>query len=132
VLVTTPLWIKTANEYHKPHILIHGEELNVGEKTPHQWLIRMDRSAQDYFDHLPTSVKQGIFRQLEQILKADNPYALPFTEKLHDPKFAQARKFRVGDYRVIYVMQAQAVTHSGTTYKGTIFVVSIGDRKNVY
>lgn len=73
-----------------------------------------------------------MFRRLRQALEAEDPYALPFVEMLKDKKFERLRKFRAGDYRVIYVVEFSPVTDQGFTYRGTLFVTHIGNRKDVY
>lgn len=102
------------------------------EKTPHQWLLVVLPKAKDVFDKFSQTNKQGMFRRLEQLLVADNPYLLPFLDMLQEPKYERARRFRVGDFRVLIIVETEEVEHQTHTYRGTLFVIKIGDRKDVY
>ena len=84
--------------------------------------------AKSQFDQLAPGTKNSIFHSLQQLLEAENPYALPFVEKLEARKFDNLRKFRAGNYRVFFFIQhtEQAVG------KGMLVVVSIRHRGKAY
>ena len=69
---------------------------------------------------------------MRELLNADDPYSLPFVEMLKARKFERIRKFRAGDYRVFFIVESIEVTDQKHTYKGTLFVVDIRDRKEAY
>jgi mRNA-degrading endonuclease RelE of RelBE toxin-antitoxin system len=99
---------------------------------PHKWLLNIQPIAQQAFDALDSTEKRGVFRRLRDLLKADDPYSLPFVEMLQAKRFERVRKFRVGDYRVFFVIEPVQVTHLNHTYKGTLFLLDIRDRKDAY
>ena len=99
---------------------------------PHRWLLNIQPEAKQIFDTLSRTNKQGAFRRLKELLNADDPYVLPFVEMLQAKKFGRLRKFRVGDYRVFFTVESKEVTHLQHTYKGTLFLLAIRDRKEAY
>jgi mRNA-degrading endonuclease RelE of RelBE toxin-antitoxin system len=101
-------------------------------KVPHLWLLRINVQAQKAFDDLPDTAKNAVFRRLEQLLSAEDPYNLPFVEMLKDKKFERARKFRAGDYRVLYIVDSRPTVHQGFAYRGVVLVLEIGNRRDVY
>ncbi len=99
---------------------------------PHRWLLNIQPETKRTFDTLPRANKQGVFRRLRELLNTDDPYSPPFVEMLQAKKFGRVRKFRVGDYRVFFAIEAIEITHLKHTYKGTLFVLAIRDRKDAY
>lgn len=98
----------------------------------HRWLLNIQPTAQQIFDRLSKSEKQGVFRHLRNLLIADDPYRLSFVEMLQAKKFERVRKFRVGDYRIFFAVEVSEITHQGHSYKGTLFLLDIRDRKEAY
>jgi mRNA-degrading endonuclease RelE of RelBE toxin-antitoxin system len=101
-------------------------------RTTHKWLLNVQPVAKRTFDGLASGQKQGIFRKLRELLTADDPYSLPFVEMLKAETFQRVRKFRVGDYRVFFVVEAVEVSYLNHTYKGTLFLLDIRNRKEAY
>lgn len=101
-------------------------------KPSHKWLLHIHSNAQDRFNRLSAAEKRIIFRQLRELLLADDPNTLPFVEMLQAKKFNRIRKFRAGNYSVFFALEINAVTHLGHTYKGTFFLLDIRDRKEAY
>jgi len=99
---------------------------------PHLWLLNIQPDTKHTFDSLSRTNKQGVFRRLRELLNADDPYSLHFVEMLQAKKFGRIRKFRVGDYRVLFAIEAHETTHLKRGYKGTLFVLAIRDRKDAY
>lgn len=99
---------------------------------PHKWLLNIQPSAKRAFDGLPPSTRRTIFRILRELLNAEDPYTLPAVEMLKEAKFERIRRFRAGDYRVFFVVEAREVTHLQHTYKGTLYLLDIRDRKAAY
>lgn len=104
----------------------------MSRNPPHRWLLNIQPDAKRTFDTLSPTQKRIIFRHLRELLNADVPYSLPFVEMLKARKFERIRKFRAGDYRVFFVTEPVVVTHQKHTYKGTLFVLDIRDRKEAY
>ena len=100
--------------------------------TAYKWLLIIDPAAQARFDSLPSAQKRAIFRHLRELLNADDPYAISSVEMLKDKKFSRVRKFRAGDYRVFFAVEIRAVTHMNQSYKGSLFLLDIRDRKEAY
>lgn len=96
------------------------------------WWLQVRPEAQAVFDGLSTGEKQAIFRRVRELLIADDPYSASFAEMVKGKKYERARKFRAGDYRVLFVIKAEAVTRQKHTYKGTLYIMKIGNRKDVY
>jgi len=101
-------------------------------KSPHLWLLIIQPDASRGFDKLPHEQKATLFRRLRMLLNAEDPYNSPFVEMIKDKKFDRIRKFRVGDYRVFFSVESIPVTHLKHTYKGTLFLLYIRDRKEAY
>ncbi len=102
------------------------------KKHPHLWLLKAAPEVSAALAKLPRGTRAGVFRQLDLLLYADDPYLQPFVEMLKDPRFQRARKFRVGDYRVLFVVRREAVEHQKTSYRGTLYVLLIENRRDVY
>ena len=98
----------------------------------HKWLLNIQSNAQDRFNRLTPVEKRVIFRQLRELLLADDPNTLPFVEMLQAKKFNRVRKFRAGNYRVFFALEIAETVHMGHTYKGTFFLLDIRDRKEAY
>jgi len=98
----------------------------------HKWLLNIQSNAQDRFNRLTPAEKRIIFRQLRELLLADDPNTLPFVEMLQAKKFNRIRKFRAGNYRVFFAVEIAAIVHLGHIYKGTLFLLDIRDRKEAY
>src|SRR5687767_2754502 len=99
---------------------------------PHRWWLRIHPNAKKKFNSLQASEKRTIFRQLRLLLNADAPYSLDFVEMLKDEDFVRSRKFRAGNYRVFFELRTQEVTPHKHTYKGTLYLLDIRDRKEAY
>ncbi len=104
----------------------------MSDKMSHQWLLIFQKAAQARFDNLPSGTKQAIFRELRELLIADDPYRAWSVEMLKEKRFERARKFRVGDYRVFFIIEAAEVVHFQHKYRGKLFVLDIRDRKESY
>src|SRR5215813_10655870 len=98
----------------------------------HKWLLVVIPAAKVAFDNLQSGQKQGVFRRLREILIAEDPYSLLFVEMLKESRFERVLKFRVGDYRIFFVIQLARVEHQNYTYKSTVFLLYIRNRKEAY
>lgn len=98
----------------------------------HLWLLIVQPDARRSFGRLSHDQKAAIFRRLRVLLNAEDPYRSPFVEMLKDKRFERMRKFRAGDYRVFFSIEPTPVTHLKHTYKGTLFLLYIRDRKEAY
>ena len=100
--------------------------------SPHKWLLIIQPEAQEAFDNLSPANKRSVFRHLRELLNADEPYNSSLVEMLKDKKFERVRKFRVGDFRVLFILEAVEVIDQKHAYKGTFFLLDIRDRKEAY
>lgn len=98
----------------------------------HQWLLIVQPEAQAAFDNLPSNAKNLIWPRLQRILESPMPYSLPMVEMLKAKKFHRIRKFRVGDYRVLFAIEEQEVVHQKHTYKGTLYLIAMSNRRDAY
>ncbi len=57
---------------------------------------------------------------------------MPSIEMLKEKRFERMRKFRVGDYRVFFIIEAVEIVQFQHKYRGTLFVLDIRDRKESY
>lgn len=51
---------------------------------------------------------------------------------LQGESFQRLRKFRVGDYRVIFELKNDPIEHQKHPYLGIIIIIAIGLRKDIY
>jgi mRNA-degrading endonuclease RelE of RelBE toxin-antitoxin system len=100
--------------------------------TSHRWWLIVDPTAQVAFSKLSPSTRRTIFRGLEQLLTAEAPYEHEMVTMLKDKRFNRARKFRAGDYRVIFVLDLAPVRRGNYVYKGSLVVIDIGSRQGIY
>ncbi len=99
---------------------------------PHKWHLKVGADAQSVFDTLSKSQKRTIFRHLRELLIIDDPYSHSSVEMLKDKIFERTRKFRAGDFRVLFSISPIEVTHLKHKYKGTLYILDIRKRKDAY
>jgi mRNA-degrading endonuclease RelE of RelBE toxin-antitoxin system len=104
----------------------------MSRKPPHRWLLKVTLRAKAKLDTLTGSERQGVFRRLRDLLNAEIPYGLTFVEMLKEKQFDRVYKFRVGNYRVFFVIKSGEVIDQKHKYKGTLYVLDIQDRKEAY
>jgi mRNA-degrading endonuclease RelE of RelBE toxin-antitoxin system len=104
----------------------------MSRNPPHKWVLKFRRNAKRKFDSLAGSNKRAIFRHLRELLNTDNPYSLSIVEMLEGNEFDRIRKFRAGDYRVFFTLNPDEVTDQKHTYRGTLYLLDIRDRKEGY
>jgi mRNA-degrading endonuclease RelE of RelBE toxin-antitoxin system len=96
------------------------------------WLLKIQADAKILFDEFSDTNKRTTFHQLKQLLESSTPYHLPFVLKLKEMRFEGVRRFRVGDYRVMFVLEIKEIVSQGHLYKGTLHIISITNRKESY
>lgn len=96
------------------------------------WWLRIAPEAQTGIDNLPTQQRQQVFRRLRELLILEDPYVASGIEMLKDKRFERARRIRVGDYRLIFLVVGTEVTYLKHTYKGTFHLLDVIDRKDAY
>lgn len=89
---------------------------------PHKWLLIIDDEAKIVFDELPLATKLSFVRSLMILLRADDPYSVSFVGMLKDKEFERMRKFRAGDWRILFVVERSEITHLQHKYAGTLFL----------
>jgi len=86
------------------------------------WRIEFDPTAKKELDKLGHPVAQRILRFLfERLARLDDPRSIG--EALKGEKLDEFWKYRVGDYRIISLIEDGALL---------ILVVKVGNRRNVY
>ena len=86
------------------------------------WRIEYDAGAEKDLSKLDRQVAQRIVKFLGQrVAKLEDPRSIG--EALKGSKLGEFWKYRVGDFRIVAEIQDKALR---------IFVITIGDRKQVY
>lgn len=98
----------------------------------HKWLLKFTKSAKRKLDALTSANRRVVFRNLRELLIADNPFSSSSVEMLEGKKFERTRKFRAGDFRVFFVIKPVQIVDQKHMYKGTLYVLDIRDRKEAY
>jgi mRNA-degrading endonuclease RelE of RelBE toxin-antitoxin system len=101
-------------------------------RRPYRWHLNIQPEAQRAFDQLPSSTKRSVFRQLRELLRSNDPYREPYVEMLKAKQFDRIRKFRVGDYRVLFLFENGPVEFNRHRYEGQIYLIDIRNRKDAY
>jgi mRNA-degrading endonuclease RelE of RelBE toxin-antitoxin system len=104
----------------------------MSHSATHLWLLVVQPKARQTFDRLLPAHKRAVFRHLQDLLTADDPYSRPFVEMLKSAKFVRIRKFRVGNYRVFFVVEPVQAELQGHSYKGKLVILEIRARKDAY
>lgn len=73
------------------------------QNPSHKWLMQIKPTIRKELSQLSKSERLSLFKHLQQLLEAENPYSLPFAQKLREERFAEVRRFRIGDYRVFSI-----------------------------
>ena len=83
-----------------------------------QYHIKIDRKAAKTFAKLPKPIQKQVARKIETL--KDTPFPEGY-KKLRGEE--ELYRLRSGDYRIIYTFEKHIIT---------VYVLSIGDRKDVY
>lgn len=102
------------------------------KNPPHKWHFYFTDSALDALRAMQSGHRGGVFRDLHALVNADAPYDLPFVDKLEGKQFEGIRKFRVAHYRVLFMLDTRPVELQKHRYKGTVVILTIDHRKDVY
>jgi mRNA-degrading endonuclease RelE of RelBE toxin-antitoxin system len=51
---------------------------------------------------------------------------------LKAPEYERVRKFRVGDYRIFFMLERETIEVQGHEYVGTLVLLNIRNRKDAY
>lgn len=102
-------------------------------KNPaHKWHFFFSSQALSSLKEMQRGHRMAILRHLRLLVNADAPYELDFVEALQGTKYAGIRKFRVSHYRVLFTLDTRPITHEKFNYKGTVVLLEIGQRKDIY
>jgi mRNA-degrading endonuclease RelE of RelBE toxin-antitoxin system len=104
----------------------------MSKNPPHKWHFFVDTEALSALRKMQRGHRMAVLRHLRLLVNADAPYELPFVQALQGKEYEHVRKFRVGDYRILFTLDTRPITHNKFTYKGTIIILSIGQRKDIY
>ncbi len=83
-----------------------------------RYRIEITPAARRALESLPKKVLRQIDKQI--LVLADNPYP-PGSKKLKDA--GDLRRIRVGDYRILYLVEAERLV---------VLIVTVGHRREVY
>ncbi len=104
----------------------------MSKNLPHKWHFFFTNDALTVLRSMQRGHRLATFRKLRQLVNVDAPFELAFVQSLQGEKYAEIRKFRVGDYRILFTLDSNPVTINKFDYKGTVVVLGIGQRKDVY
>ena len=86
------------------------------------WKIELDKAAERDLDKLDPQVTRRLERFLyERVAKLDNPRTIG--EALRGPKFGEFWKYRIGNYRIICMIEDNILR---------VLVVRVGHLREVY
>ena len=104
------------------------------EHTTHFWHFEFEEEALQTYHSLRPGHKRSVLDCLRQILRTENPYAghPACLEILKGDYYKGVLKYRVGDYRVLIVIDSTPVTVQSHDYKGTVRIIDIDHRKDIY
>jgi mRNA-degrading endonuclease RelE of RelBE toxin-antitoxin system len=74
----------------------------MSRNPPHKWHFQLTSVAWATYRTMLPGHRRNFRETLHQLVNADNPLGLPFVQMLQGEKFQRLRKFRIGDYRVIF------------------------------
>lgn len=102
------------------------------KNPPHLWYFRLETSAHDTVRAMQSGHRRRFFEHLRQLLNADAPFECDFVESLAGQQYKDIRKFRIGDYRVLFALDTRPFTHLKHSYKGIVVILVVDWRKDVY
>lgn len=97
---------------------------------PHKWHFEITKPARSQISSLSKQDRRAVFSSIRELLLADNPKSLNDVKKLVDSDDLWRKK--QGNYRILFTVEAGEVVHNKFTYKGTLQIVKVADRKDVY
>lgn len=102
--------------------------------TTHKWHFDFTEDAKSAYDNLRPGHKRGVLNCLRQTLRTENPRAgdPACLTTLQGEEYKHILKYRVGSYRVLIMKDETEIEVNDHTYKGTIIVVEIDHRKDIY
>lgn len=104
------------------------------ERKTHYWHFQFEEEALKRYYTLRPGYKRGVLNCLRQVLRTEHPYAGDPTcvETLQGEVYQGIFKYRVGPYRVLFEIVEEPVTVQKHDYKGTIRIIDIDHRKDIY
>jgi mRNA-degrading endonuclease RelE of RelBE toxin-antitoxin system len=96
----------------------------------HKWLLEYDPDVPRMLESLPAKQRYAIFSSIRELLEADNPTRIPGVRKLEG--YNDHWRQRQGIYRIIFKIESEERVVEKFRYKGTVFIVKIGNRNSVY
>jgi mRNA-degrading endonuclease RelE of RelBE toxin-antitoxin system len=74
----------------------------------------------------------SVLRHLRQLVNSEAPLEWDFVEALQGTNYRDIYKFRVSNYRILFTLDVRPLTHQKFRYKGTVVILQIGHRKDIY
>jgi mRNA-degrading endonuclease RelE of RelBE toxin-antitoxin system len=96
----------------------------------HKWLLAFEPEVVGQLARLPSRDRMAVFRSLAELLRADNPKAVPNVRKvvLSEDIWRQ----RQGDFRILFRLEPGKVTHLDCDYVGILHLLAVLRRDKAY
>ncbi|MEM6282598.1 MAG: hypothetical protein AAF787_10430 [Chloroflexota bacterium] len=89
------------------------------------------KQALDALGSMPLADRLGVFAKLKPLVESENPYAHPSVTAAQG-RLKPLRKFRYGNWRIFFELDETPVLVEKYTYKGSLIVQSIRNRRSAY
>jgi mRNA-degrading endonuclease RelE of RelBE toxin-antitoxin system len=100
-------------------------------KVRHKWFLGFDDHVPKQLTKYPASDRIAIFRAIAELLKADNPAAVPGVKKMVETQYAGLYRQRQGDYRILFAIEHGEIVHLKSAYKGRLYLDSVIHRRDL-
>lgn len=104
----------------------------MSKNPPHKWHFFFTEEALAALKEMQRGHRMAVLRHLRQLVNADAPYELNFVEALQGTNFENIHKFRISHYCILFTLDSRPITHEKFSYKGTVVILQIGQRKDIY
>jgi mRNA-degrading endonuclease RelE of RelBE toxin-antitoxin system len=96
----------------------------------HNWCLKFRDGFREQFYKLDKKTRTIGFRQIQQLLEAENPLSPPKVLKIKNA--IGIYRVRIGNYRLLFSLDVGDVICENYPYKGILWLEDIADRKDVY
>lgn len=96
----------------------------------HNWCLKLRDGFKDQFNQLDKKTRKTAFRQIQQLLEAENPLSVPKVLKLKNA--VDLYRVRIGNFRLLFSLEVGDVICENYAFKGILWLEQIADRKDVY
>jgi mRNA-degrading endonuclease RelE of RelBE toxin-antitoxin system len=96
----------------------------------HRWHLIVTDHARNQIRRLSSKERQGVFQKIRELLQAGNPLSLVHVKKMATRE--NMWRIRYGNYRILFEVESVEITHENHLYKGTVIIVNVGHRGDIY